>query len=128
MEVPVTSHLGRLFTFAKATEHAALENFMTEALAAAIRSDPKPFTLALATLGFEEPPGFNVVLTQVPIERGILDLLLRAAARTFVVEIKIGSPESGDAIDRYLGWIKNEPVGSALIVLLGPTRLRDDVP
>jgi hypothetical protein len=121
------SVLGRLFTFANTTEHAALENFTTEALAAAIRADGGPFALALTSIGIDKPLGFHSVLTQVAIERGVLDMVLEAGARNFVVEVKVGAGESGDAIDRYLEWSKKQPIQTD-VVLLGPTPLRADVP
>jgi hypothetical protein len=47
----MTSTLERLFVFAKATGAEQRENFTTEALAGAIRSDPEPFFAALCAWG-----------------------------------------------------------------------------
>ena len=45
------SRLGQLFKYAKSSASPALENFSTEALASAIRTDPKPWLVALQRRG-----------------------------------------------------------------------------
>ena len=80
------SPLTRLFTFARAAKARPLENFTTEALANAIRSDPDPFVDSLISSGLlSSSPGVvqaDVVETQVQVPGGIVDL---------VVELSIGS-------------------------------------
>jgi hypothetical protein len=118
----------RLFNFAKATGAAALENFTTEALATALRSDAGPMVHALEACGVGAFQTFDFVETQVSIAGvGILDLVLRAGARTVIVEIKVGAGENGGQLARYLDWLKSQHMAEQhALVLLGPRSLASD--
>jgi hypothetical protein len=63
-------------TFARATGARPLENFTTEALAAAIASDPSPFLVALESVELALPNIRTVerVQTQVHVPGGVIDL------------------------------------------------------
>jgi hypothetical protein len=132
----VSSTLARLFHLAKATKAEARENFTTEALAAAIRSEPLPFVRALAELGIivDEAAGPVTVQTQVPmVGAGILDLVVEhgpvAGRRSIWVEVKIYASESGNQLDRYVASIADQPLEQRPVLLvLGRRRLRADVP
>lgn len=100
----VTSALHRLFTYAKATGAAAVENFTTEALANAIRHAPGPMLEALASIGVLVSAPLELVATQVSIDGGQLDLLLVSGSVRVAVEVKVHSGESGDQLARYLAW------------------------
>lgn len=63
----MTSTLLRLFRLAKATSAQALENYTTEALAAAVRADPGPFLVALRARDIVTADGVEIVQTQVHI-------------------------------------------------------------
>lgn len=84
----------RLFRFSRSSKKAALENFTTEALAAALRKDAGPFVRALIEDGVELASGSEaeavVVETQVSVGKGIIDL---------VVELRCGA-------DRDLLWVE----------------------
>jgi len=109
------------------------ENFTTEALAAAIRSDPRPF---LKALGEHETTSIFVVATQVPVQGnhgcGILDLVVEVGSlenrRRYWFEVKVNAGEHGDQIEKYLGVIDNLPEeGRPRLHILGPRPLREDV-
>ena len=104
------SMFGRLFTYARAEGNRPIENFTTEALAAAIRVDPTPFREALARHGAIESAraiGPAVITTQEVIPGvGIVDLVVRefegpTIACEIWVEVKIWAGESGDQLARY---------------------------
>ena len=118
----------RLFRYAKASEAMALENFTTEALAAAVRNDASPIIRAFENCGLGSWVPFDVVETQVQVAGiGVFDLVLRSGAKTVVVEAKLGAPESGDQLTRYLAWIDAQsPSENAILVVLGPRRLTED--
>lgn len=106
------SHLSRLFHFAKATGAAAIENFATEALAAAIRADVAPLVAALELVGIQLQGATPDVQTQVPVDGvGILDLLITPnTGCPVVIEVKIHANESGNQIQRYREWLETLPV------------------
>jgi hypothetical protein len=132
------STLGRLFTFAKAVDAAALENFTTEALAGAIRADPDPFVAVLHELGIApREPEQLVVETQVPIVgphgNRRLDLVIvfgpSGARQEVWIEVKVNAGESGDQLSAYSAAIAALPEGDRpVLIVLGSRRLRDDVP
>src|SRR3990172_8056806 len=101
------STLGRLFDFAKAPNSSAIENFTTEALAGAIRADPRPFLLALRRhdLVRAAPLTDLDVLTQVVMPgTGILDLVVVSASPELPelwIEVKVDAAESGRQLDAY---------------------------
>lgn len=128
------STLERLFTYAKASEVAARENFTTEALAGAIRIEPDPF-LAFLREGLLLGPGpvrDLGVNTQVVVPgTGYLDLVVSCVSNEHRVELwgelKIEAGESGTQLDAYQRHIDRLP--SALrpkLFTLGPRPLRHD--
>ena len=108
---PERSALGRLFQYSKDNEKVALENFVTEALAIAIRSSPAPFLTALGRAevlgnGLAQPAGDVTVLTQVCVAGAFLDLTLayadeRGEAVEVWVEVKVDAVESGQQLKAY---------------------------
>jgi hypothetical protein len=71
--------LQRLFKFAKATSSSPLENLTTEAVAVAIRAEPRVFISALSSAGLIPPfemVELGSVETQVPVPDGIVDLVV----------------------------------------------------
>ena len=109
------------------------ENFTTEALAAAIRSDPRPF---LKALGEHETTSVFFVGTQLPVEGkqgyGILDLVVEVGSlenrRRYWFEVKVNAGEHGDQIEKYLGAIDSYPEEDRpRLRILGPRPLREDV-
>lgn len=121
----MSSTLSRLFHYAKATEAVAVENFTTEAVAAAIRLEPLPFLRALETVGVDCSSEGLKVHTQVGINSGVIDLMLApSGARPVAIEVKVDSSASGNQLDRYMEWIDSipEPRRPRLVVL-SPRRL-----
>lgn len=129
----MASTLMRLFRFAKAGKNEAKENFTTEALAAAIRAAPDPFLLAFAPVLRMSAP-LLAVDTQVPVAGfGIVDLVVQfgdpRAPSSLWVEVKVDAGESGDQLSRYAEYIRSLPEeGRPRLAVLGPARLRDDLP
>lgn len=115
--------LARLFRYAKSA--SAVENFTTEALAAAIRIDPTPLMRALKSIGVDIPIVNVEVDTQVAMGDGILDLLVTTlSARRVVVEVKVDAGESGDQLRRYLDWAHSFPADEQPhVVVLGPRQI-----
>lgn len=125
----MVSHLSRLFTYAKSPNSAPIENFTTEALANALRSDHRPFALALHGLGIPFGHGRINVQTQVVLAgTGILDLFVTSDGhRPIIVEVKVNADESGDQIARYKQWIAaQDPANRPWLLTLGPRRITDD--
>jgi hypothetical protein len=87
----VRSTFGRLFTYARESKADALENFTTEALAAAIREDPRPIVHLLRgmlLLPSEGDPVEVLGSTQVGVPgAGILDLVIDIRYPGTTVEI-----------------------------------------
>ncbi|MCA9627290.1 MAG: hypothetical protein KC766_06475 [Myxococcales bacterium] len=124
-----SSTLLRLFRLAKATGAQALENYTTEALAAAVRADPGPLLAALTARAIVTADGVEVVQTQVHIAgTGILDLVVRLVPGCTVwIEAKVGAGESGDQLRRYVARIASMPTREApKLVILGPAPLSED--
>jgi hypothetical protein len=108
------SMFGRLFRFARSADTKPIENFTTEALAACIRADPRPFVGALTSHGVpvHSPKGAShIVATQEVVPGvGVVDLLDRLVVGTAIdaelwVEVKVWAPESGDQLARYQAHI-----------------------
>jgi len=105
----VPGRLNHLYTFARSDESRALENFTTEALAAAIEVDPRPLLRALPTaVALASPIGAAEVLcvrTQVQVDGGIIDLvvevLVDGEVRSLWIEVKAHAGLSGAQIDTY---------------------------
>lgn len=134
----MASTLKRLFTYAK-SENEALENFTTEALAAAIRIDPAPLVVALRFVGVAVPAGevtVRDVQTQVGVgDAGILDLILLLRSNgeetEFWFEVKCYAAESGNQLTKYRAHIAARPRGlQPLLVVLArePLPGHEDLP
>ncbi len=123
--VVVPGVLQRLFTFAKSTKARPLENFTTEALAAAIRRDPSVFVGALADLGLAGIPaeiGVASVETQVHVPGGVVDLVaefvLDGRSRSFWVEVKAHAGLHGPQLQNYCDAAEAYPASAKPIVLM----------
>jgi hypothetical protein len=115
------STLHRLFTFAKATKAEALENFTTEALAAAITDDPTPLLAALARVpGLRVPPTARLlrVATQVPVDGGSVDLVVTFDTITYWFEVKAHGGLHGDQLATYRRAIADDTSGDDITLLL----------
>lgn len=104
------SALERMYTYAKAVGAGARENFTTEALAAAIRTDPAPFLEFFQGAGLMPigPIARLELETQLVLPgTGVLDLVLVAyvagVRRELWIEVKVLAGESGNQLDAYSG-------------------------
>lgn len=133
----VTNSLfGRLFRYARSTGTEQLENFTTEALAAAIRVQPGPFVDMLTEHGIlPAAPHADTVLVatqEVVPGVGIIDLVVRLFDRLELrheiwVEAKVWAAESGDQLTRYRSHIQARPdAGRCRLVTLGPRPVSND--
>lgn len=125
----MTSTLLRLFRLAKAIGAQALENYTTEAFAAAVRADPGPLLVALRTRGIVNADAVEIVETQVHIAgAGIIDLVARLVpGPTLWIEAKVGAGESGDQLRRYVARIASMAATERpTLVILGPAMLTED--
>ena len=78
----MASNLGRLFRFARTSENDARENFITEALAAAIREDAAPMVSLLEQRNVIAGGAQLVPHTQVTVPgTGVVDLVLTVVAQ-----------------------------------------------
>jgi hypothetical protein len=120
------SLLRRLLLYAKSSEQEATENFTTEALAGAIRQSAEPMAQALAKAGAISGSSvrFSTVMTQVGLSgTGIVDLILGgddgSGPIECLIEVKVGSGESGDQLQRYRNYIdaQNDLTRRVLVVL-----------
>jgi hypothetical protein len=101
--------LDRLFTFARAPENSPLENFTTEALAAAVERDPGPLLRALprevADVAAFLEAGVGRVDTQVQVPGGIVDLVVElvvdGAPLHLWIEVKAHAGLSGAQLHAY---------------------------
>lgn len=124
------SMFSRLFTYARSSSVSQIENFTTEALAAAIRIDPSPFYVALARHGVVPGPMRAerlVVSTQESMPNvGIIDLIVRELEHSTItkelwVEAKVWAGESGDQLARYSRSIASRMDGvERVLIVLGP--------
>jgi hypothetical protein len=111
------STFGRLFTYARESKTDALENFTTEALAAAIREDPRPIVHLLRgmlLLPSEGDPVVVVPSTQVGVPgAGILDLVIDIrypdTSVEIWIELKVMAAESGRQLDNYRDHLATLP-------------------
>jgi len=123
----VTSTLSRLFKYAKAFRAEARENFTTEALAAAICSDPQPFQRAMSVRAVDDrhaPP--TSVRTQVHVPgAGVVDMILTwPSGPTVWIEVKVGAGESGSQLANYEQYIERlAPTDPPVLVVLGPEQI-----
>jgi hypothetical protein len=130
------SLFGRLFRYARATGAEQLENFTTEALAAAIRAQPGPFVDVLTEQGvLPAAPSAEAVLVttqEVVPGVGVIDLVVRLFDRLELrheiwVEAKVWAPESGDQLARYRAHIQGRSdAGRCRLVTLGPRPVASD--
>jgi hypothetical protein len=112
------STFGRLFTYARESSVDALENFTTEALAAAIQDDPSPLLQVLRSMRVipaTEGPTDVVAETQVGVRGvGILDLVvvLRDNGKPVEIwiEVKVMAGESGNQLEHYRAHLAALPV------------------
>ncbi len=130
------STLGQMFLYAKAIKHEALENFLTEALAGAIRHEPGPFLdlLAARVLIPQDVSAAPIsVTTQLSVGGvGIFDLVLSCEDPRWSVwiEVKAEAGETGDQLKRYQEYLDGQPgyhlllLGPKNLLLLGPESLR----
>ncbi len=124
------SLFGRLYRFARSTAVDQLENFTTEALAAAIRTQPAPFFDALLQHGVipARPKGTVVlVVTQEVVPSvGVIDLTVRVYGSSVLeqevwIEAKVWAGESGDQLARYQRHLASRPDGDrCILMVLGP--------
>ncbi len=137
-DATMASTLRRLFLFAK-SENDALENFTTEALAAAIRLDADPFVAALRASSIHLPDGavrVRGVQTQTGVEgAGILDLIVLLAVGLDEVElwfeVKCNAPESGEQLVRYRAHLAARPASlRPQLIVLAPRHIagHEDLP
>lgn len=152
-----TSSLGRLFEYAKVSTVDIRENYTTQALAEAIRRDPRPMVLALAHAGVLDidatrsweaevttqwafpdtiAAGADAVVPDaeeavLPSYRFVdLVLLLRSENESVEVwvEVKTGSGIHGDQLERYRAYIDGHNDEIArTLVLLAPEKLPTNV-
>ena len=131
------STLARLFQYAKSSKSEALENFTTEALAAAIRDDPRPLIPVLVNAGllsYDQDPTVLGVETQVAVPgAGIVDLDLVLEGEGWLtevwVEVKVWAGESGQQLSSYQQVIATLPHQPLLVVLSKqPLGGHDDLP
>lgn len=130
------STFGRLFTYARESKADALENFTTEALAAAIRADPGPVVQllrGLLLLPSEGDPIDVLPSTQVGVPgAGILDLVIDIRYPTttveFWIELKVMAGESGRQIDNYREHLATLPAnGRPTLVTVARRPIRNPV-
>lgn len=118
------STLSRLFAYARTPASDPRENFTTEALAGAIRSDPRPMLKALGRHGIVDPDTVDSCTPYTQVFQpgaGTIDLMLQLSvgseAREVWVEVKVDAPESGAQLDNYLAFINAGQLRRDLIVL-----------
>lgn len=109
----MTSSLAALWRYARAEKIEALENFSTEAVAAAIRSDARPFVRLLhekKLLNTDREPVDLLVVTQKPVASGFVDLAVTLIGPDWThevwVEVKVNSGLNGNQIETYLEAIR----------------------
>jgi hypothetical protein len=129
------STLERLFAYARTQDSDPRENFTTEALAGAIRSDPRPLLYALARKGLFDPD--DVVqchpFTQVSFAgAGTIDLLVQlemgTGAHEVWIEAKVDAPESGQQLRNYRTFIDSHRELPRHLVVLAKDVLPSTVP
>ncbi|MBZ5712985.1 hypothetical protein [Nannocystis pusilla] len=129
--------LDRLFSFARAVENCALENFTTEALADAVERDPGPLLRALprevAHLAAFREARVGRVDTQVRVPGGIVDLVVELVVDGVPlhlwIEVKAHAGLSGDQLQAYRAAAGRWPSAPLPIVfMLCKYPLTRDVP
>lgn len=118
--------LDRLFTYARASEKPALENFTTEALACAIEGDAGPLVRALPPEIVGAAPAGEALVrsvrTQVHVPGGIVDLVVElvvdARPLHLWIEVKAHAGLSGQQISAYLDAAERWPSQPKPIVLM----------
>lgn len=129
------STLERLFAYARTADSDPRENFTTEALAGAVRSDPRPLLHALASKGLLDIDDVvrSSPFTQVAFAGvGTIDLLLQlelgTGAREVWIEVKVNAPESGQQLRNYRTFIDTHAELGRDLVVLAKDVLRSSVP
>ena len=127
------SLFSRLFTYARSMKADQIENFTTEALAAVIRADHRPFTSTMIRRGLLAPLSRSTQAlsdTQVVIPGvGIVDLITRLVEGTAIsnevwVEAKVWAAETGNQLTRYQQHLATLGDGvHRILVTLGPKPL-----
>jgi hypothetical protein len=118
------SNLGRLLVYAKPTETDATENFTTEALGSLLRVNAGPLMRVLAR---QQRVPADAVLASVRTQTvlpgvGVIDLHLAVRGLTrqdVLVEVKVGSGESGDQLRRYRAYCDSKGATFQLVTLSG---------
>lgn len=127
-----SSTLQRLFKFAKAQGAEALENFTTEALAAAIREDPRPLLAALRLVPdvpVRDDDHLEHVDTQVPVEGGTVDLIVKFGHSAYWFEVKAHAGLHGSQLETYRRAMADDRTGvHATLLLLAKRPLTPEVP
>jgi hypothetical protein len=131
---PGMSTLERLYAYAKSTGAGARENFTTEALAGAVRTNPIPLLRLLREAALLPPDDITDLSldTQVVLPgTGVLDIVLVAVSgglrRELWCEVKVNAGESGTQLDAYVGHIASMQAATRpTLFTLGPHALRDD--
>ena len=107
-----------------------MENFCTEALAAAAREEPWPLIGVLRDhqlITYAEVPTEVSIHTQVGVaDAGIIDLIVELGGSGWTaevwVEVKVGAGESGAQLTNYQHWVSARPSPPRLAIL-GPRPL-----
>jgi hypothetical protein len=128
------STLERLYSYAKSTGAGARQNFTTEALAGAARTNPAPLLRLLREAGLLPPDEITDLSldTQVVLPgTGVLDMVLVAVSgglrRELWCEVKVNAGESGTQLDAYIGHIASiQAATRPTLFTLGPHALRED--
>lgn len=127
------SLFANLFRYSRATDSDPLENFTTEALAACVRDDARPFVTALAAsklIDTHEVTGLSAE-SQVWIPGvGCIDLVICGHDRTgrfeLWIEVKVNAGESGDQLTRYLAGARSRHPARVRVATLGPNAISAD--
>jgi hypothetical protein len=130
----MASSFMRLYRYAKAVGAEAKENYTTEALRAAIETDPRPLLDAVRGIGVERVDALARidVNTQVAIRAvGQIDLVVEVCAVPPIAlwfEVKVDAGESGQQLTNYRTFISERPAHARpILIVLGPHALGDSL-
>lgn len=130
------SLLGRLHLYGRGEEVSPTENFTTEALAGAARSNPRPLIAALGRadprVPTEPPWTVSAVVTQEAVAGvGIIDMTIEGRDRLgpfeYLLEVKIWAGEHGDQLSRYARHVAAPSRARRALIAVGPGPLQSDV-